>query len=50
MYACTFYIRLGMQIVQKYKSKEAIKCNSNTADITRTQTSEFKIPEWSRKR
>lgn len=43
-----FYIRLDMQIVQKYKSKEIVKFNSNTADTTRTQTSKLKIPEWSR--
>lgn len=27
-----FYIRLDMQIVQKYKSKEMVKVTSNTAD------------------
>lgn len=43
-----FYIRLDMQIVQKYKSKEIVKFNSDTADTTRTQTTNLKIPEWSR--
>lgn len=45
-----FYIRLDMQIVQKYKSKEVVKFNSNMADTTSTQTSKFKTPEWSRVR
>lgn len=40
-----FYIRLDMQIVQKYKSKEVVKFNSNTADTTSIQTSKLKIPE-----
>lgn len=43
-----FYIRLDIQIVQKYKSKEIVRFNSNTADTNRTQTFKLKIPEWSR--
>lgn len=37
-----------MQIVQKYKSKEIMKFNSNTADTNRIQTLKLKIPEWSK--
>lgn len=43
-----FYSRLDMQIVQKYKSKEIVQFNSNTADTNRIQTSKLKIPEWSK--
>ena len=43
-----FYSRLDIQIVQKYKSKEIMKFNSNTADTNRIQTSKLKIPEWSK--
>lgn len=41
-----FYIRFNMEIVQKYKSKEIIGFNSNTADTKRTQTCKLKIPAW----
>lgn len=45
-----FYIRLDMQIVQKYKSKEMVRFNSNTVGTNRTQTFKLKTPEWSRVR
>lgn len=45
-----FYIRLDMQTIQKYKSKEIARFNSISADANKIRTSKLKILEGSRRR